>query len=120
MFDIHSEYRTALPDTNFIDSSRLMLPYWMLNGEELEEVFLDTESNDHNQRNVFKEAVIRDRKAHYAGSDEDRGRIHLDTPLPFDIRNVLQHALDRNAEMVDTGEVCAASNKEKAGQPKLM
>lgn len=119
VFDIHSEYRTAFPDANFIDSSNLVLPYWMLNGEELEEFFLDTEANDHNQRNVFKEAVIRDRKAQHAGSDEDRGRIHLDTPLPFDIRNVLQHAIDRNSEMVDTGEVYAASNKEKAGQPKL-
>lgn len=119
MFDIHSEYRTAFPDANFIDSSNLVLPYWMLNGEELEEFFLDTEANDHNQRNVFKEAVIRDRKAQHAGSDEDRGRIHLDTPLPFDIQNVLQHAIDRNSEMVDTGEVYAASNKEKAGQPKL-
>lgn len=118
VFDIHSEYRTAFPDANFIDSSRLVLPYWMLNGEELEEFFLDTESNDHNQRNVFKEAVIRDRKAQYAGSSEDQSRIHLDTPLPFDIRNVLQRAIDLNTEMVDTGEVYAASNKEKAGQPK--
>lgn len=119
VFDIHSEYRTAFPDANFIDSNRLVLPYWMLNGEELEEFFLDTEANDHNQRNVFKDAVIRDRKTQYAGSDQDRGRIHLDTPLPFDIRNVLQHAIDRNTEMVDTGEVYASSNKEKAGQPKL-
>ena len=119
VFDIHSEYRTAFPDANFIDSNRLVLPYWMLNGEELEEFFLDTEANDHNQRNVFKDAVIRDRKTQYAGSDQDRGRIHLDSPLPFDIRSVLQHAIDRNTEMVDTGEVYAASNKEKAGQPKL-
>lgn len=119
VFDIHSEYRTAFPGANFIDSNRLVLPYWMLNGEELEEFFLDTEANDHNQRNVFKDAVIRDRKSQYAGSDQDRGRIHLDTPLPFDIRNVLQHAIDRNTEMVDTGEVYASSNKEKAGQPKL-
>lgn len=119
VFDIHSEYRTAFPDANFIDSNRLVLPYWMLNGEELEEFFLDTEANDHNQRNVFKDAVIRDRKTQYAGSDQDRGRIHLDTPLPFDIRSVLQHAIDRNTEMVDTGEVYASSNREKAGQPKL-
>lgn len=119
VFDIHSEYRTAFPDANFIDSNRLVLPYWMLNGEELEEFFLDTEANDHNQRNVFNDAVIRDRKTQYPGSDQDRGRIHLDTPLPFDIRSVLQHAIDRNTEMVDTGEVYAASNKEKAGQPKL-
>ncbi|ARR52342.1 Bipolar DNA helicase [Rhizorhabdus wittichii DC-6] len=119
IFDIHSEYRSAFPDANFIDSANLVLPYWMLNGEELEEFFIDTEANDHNQRNVFKDGVIMDRKAQFAGSDADRNRIHLDTPLPFDIRNVLRHAVERNVEMVDSGEVYAASNKEKAGQPKL-
>lgn len=119
IFDIHSEYRAAFPEANFIDSASLVLPYWMLSGEELEEFFLDTEANDHNQRNVFKDAVIQSRKAHSTGSDDDKNRIHLDTPLPFDIRDVLAHANYRNTEMVDSGEVYAASNKEKAGQPKL-
>ncbi len=119
IFDIHSEYRAAFPEANFIDSASLVLPYWMLNGEELEEFFLDTEANDHNQRNVFKDAVIQSRKAHFTGEDDDKNRIHLDTPLPFDILDVLAHANYRNTEMVDSGEVYAASNKEKAGQPKL-
>lgn len=39
IFDIHSEYKSAFPDANFIDVSNLVLPYWMLNGEELEEFF---------------------------------------------------------------------------------
>lgn len=43
----------------------------------------------------------------------------MDTPLPFDIRKVLAHVVHRNEEMIDTGEVYAASNKEKGGQPKL-
>jgi len=119
IFDIHSEYRPAFPEANFIDSANLVLPYWLLNGEELEEFFLDTEANDHNQRNVFKDAVIASRKAHFTGSEQDKPKIHLDTPLLFDIRDVLEHAIARNTEMVDTGEVYAASNKEKAGQPKL-
>ena len=119
IFDIHSEYRSAFPDANFLDSANLVLPYWMLNGEELEEFFLDTEANDHNQRNVFKDAVIMDRKAQYSGAEEDKHRIHLDTPVLFDIKSVLKNAIDRNTEMVDTGEVYAASNKEKAGKPKL-
>lgn len=119
IFDIHSEYRAAFPEANFIDSASLVLPYWMLSGEELEEFFLDTDANDHNQRNVFKDAVIQSRKAHFTGGDDDKNLIHLDTPLPFDIRDVLAHANFRNTEMVDSGEVYAASNKEKAGQPKL-
>lgn len=119
VFDIHSEYRSAFPDANFIDVSKLVLPYWMLNGEELEEFFIDTEANDHNQRNVFKEAVLQDRRAKSTGSPGDEQRIHLDSPLPFDIQEVLKYAIEKNTERVATGEVYAASNKEKAGQPKF-
>jgi hypothetical protein len=119
VFDIHSEYRSAFPDANFIDVSNLVLPYWMLNGEELEEFFIDTETNDHNQRNVFKETVLEDRRAKFKGSLDDKQRIHLDSPLPFDIEEVLKYAIAKNAERVATGEVYANSNKEKAGQPKF-
>lgn len=119
VFDIHSEYKSAFPQSNHIDISNLVLPYWMLNGEELEEFFLDTESNDHNQRNIFKEAIINDRRSKFTGSEADKQKIHLDTPIPFDIKNVLAYAIAKNTEYIDTGEVYAASNKEKAGQPKL-
>jgi DNA helicase HerA-like ATPase len=119
VFDIHSEYKSAFPDANFIDISNLVLPYWMLNSEELEEFFLDTEANDHNQRNIFKEAIIKDRREKFAGSESEKQKIHLDSPILFDILKVLQHAIAKNTELVDSGDVYAASNKEKAGQPKL-
>lgn len=120
IFDIHSEYKSAFPNANFIDISNLTLPYWMLNSEELEEFFLDTEANDHNQRNIFKEAIILDRRSKFTGSEIDKQKIHLDSPLLFDIRKVLEYAIDKNTEYIDSGEVYAASNKEKAGQPKLV
>jgi hypothetical protein len=119
VFDIHAEYKSAFPNANFIDVSNLTLPYWMLNSEELEEFFLDTEANDHNQRNVFKEAIIKDRREKFQGAEIDKQKIHLDSPLLFDIQKVLQYANAKNTELIDSGEVYAASNKEKAGQPKL-
>ncbi|RYZ77403.1 MAG: DUF87 domain-containing protein, partial [Proteobacteria bacterium] len=119
IFDIHSEYKSAFPDANFIDISNLTLPYWMLKGEELEEFFLDTEANDHNQRNTFKEAVVLDRRSKFAGTDEEKKRIHLDSPLVFDISTVLKYAIEKNTELIQSGEVYAASNKDgKAGLPK--
>ncbi|RRV24785.1 ATP-binding protein [Stutzerimonas nitrititolerans] len=118
IFDIHSEYKSAFPSANHINISNLALPYWMLNSEELEEFFLDTEANDHNQRNIFKEAIIADRRAKSSASESEKQKIHLDTPVLFDIKEVLAYAIAKNEEMVDTGEVYAASNKEKAGQPK--
>jgi hypothetical protein len=117
VFDIHSEYRSAFPDANFIDVSNLVLPYWMLNSEELEEFFLDTEGNDHNQRNVFKEAIIKDRKDKFQGEETDKQKIHLDSPLVFDIRAVLGTAKAKNEEMIDTGEKYASGAKKD--QPKL-
>jgi len=31
IFDIHSEYKTAFPNANFVDVDNLNLPYWLLN-----------------------------------------------------------------------------------------
>ncbi|TOA99457.1 ATP-binding protein, partial [Vibrio parahaemolyticus] len=117
IFDIHSEYKSAFPSANHIDSSNLVLPYWMLNSEELGEFFLDTEGNDHNQRNIFKEAIIKDRRDKFSGSADDKQKIHLDTPLQFDIRKVLEYVIEKNIEVIDSGEVYASGAKK--GQPKL-
>ncbi len=100
IFDIHSEYKQAFPDANIIDIDHLILPYWLLTSEELIELFIDTEANDYNQRNVFKEAVINSRKKHFKGSDIDRNTIHFDSSLYFNIHEVLQYAIDKNTEMI--------------------
>ena len=100
IFDIHSEYRTAFPSANFIDIANLVLPYWLLNSDELQELFLDTEANDHNQRNVFKEAVITSRKNNFTGSDDKKEKIHFDSPLLFKLEDILKMVKEKNEEMV--------------------
>ncbi len=99
IFDIHSEYRTAFPNANYLDVADIVLPYWLLNSEELQELFLDTEANDHNQRNVFKEAIVENKKYHCTGAY--RERIGYDTPLYFDINQVLCYIKNRNNEKKD-------------------
>ena len=100
IFDIHSEYKSAFPEANFIDINNLKLPYWLLKSEELQELFLDTEANDHNQRNVFKEAVVDSRKKHFSGKEDIKNKIHFDSPLFFEINEVLEDAKAKNEEMV--------------------
>lgn len=117
IFDIHSEYKTAFPDANYLDINNLVLPYWLLNSEELQELFIDTETNDHNQRNVFKEAVVTNRKSYFTGSDIEKEKIHFDSKLYFDIAEVLNVARAKNEEQIDTGETYASGAKK--GQPKL-
>lgn len=101
IFDIHSEYKSAFPNARFIDITTLKLPYWLLNSNELQELFIDTESNDHNQRNVFKEAVVQSKKNHFMGDEEKKEKIHFDSPLKFEIRDVISHARDKNTEKKD-------------------
>lgn len=99
IFDIHSEYKTAFPDANYLDVADIVLPYWLLNSEELQELFLDTEANDHNQRNVFKEAIVENKKLHCNGIYSER--IGYDTPIYFDIKQVLCYIKNRNNEKKD-------------------
>ncbi len=101
IFDIHSEYKTAFPSANLIDIKNLVLPYWMLNSDELEELFLDTEANDHNQRNVFKEAIVNNRRLKFTGSAEEKSKLHYDSPLFFDLKEVIQYVENRNNEKKD-------------------
>ena len=100
IFDIHSEYKAAFPNARFIDITNLKLPYWLLNSDELQELFIDTEANDHNQRNVFKEAVIKSKKDHFSGDAARKEKIHFDSPLMFEIKEVLQFAKDKDTEKV--------------------
>ncbi len=115
IFDIHSEYKSAFPDANNLGIVDLTLPYWLLTSEELEELFIDTEANDHNQRNIFKEAVVNDRRNKYSGSSENKSKIHYDSPLLFDINEVLKFAISKNEEIIVTGQDAKGNDKTKQG-----
>ena len=95
IFDIHSEYRTAFPNSNYIDINNLVLPYWLLNSEELEELLIDTDSNDYNQRSILKEAIVKNKKFHNKDLED---KIHYDMPVYFDINEVLTYISNRNNE----------------------
>jgi DNA helicase HerA-like ATPase len=85
IFDIHSEYKSAFPDANYIDISNLVLPYWLLNSDELEEILLDTgERDNYNQASVFRKLVTDNKKKY----NPTIPKIFYDTPVFFDITEV--------------------------------
>ncbi|HEY1128510.1 MAG: ATP-binding protein [Hydrogenophaga sp.] len=99
IFDIHSEYRTAFPDANFLDASTLTLPYWLLNSEELEEVLLDTgERDNYNQSAVFRHLVTENKKRH----NKCAKNVFYDSPLKFDIHEVLNALYNIKNETVNS------------------
>jgi len=89
IFDIHSEYKSAFPNANHIDINNLVLPYWLLNSEELEEILLDTgERDNYNQASVFRKLVTANKKKY----NPTISKIFYDTPAFFDITEI-QNAL---------------------------
>ncbi|MCB7038348.1 anti-phage-associated helicase HerA [Eggerthella sinensis] len=85
IFDIHSEYKEAFPGANFLSIENLLLPYWLFNSEELEEILLDTgERDNYNQSSVFRMLVTANKKMH----NQDAEKVSYDTPLYFDIIEV--------------------------------
>lgn len=85
IFDIHSEYRNAFPNANFLSIDNLILPYWLMNSEELEEILLDTgERDNYNQSSIFRTLVTENKVLH----NQEERKIYYDTPVFFDIDEI--------------------------------
>lgn len=98
IFDIHGEYQHSFKDKcRALTVDDIKLPYWLMNSEELEDFFLDVEGSDHNQRNIFKRAVVLNKKFYNKGTDgEFKDEITYDTPVYFNIKEVLQYIKNYN------------------------
>jgi len=119
IFDIHSEYKSAFPNANFLDINTLKLPYWLLNSDELEEILLDTgERDNYNQSSIFRKIVTLNKIKHNVGITN----IFYDTPIKFDLNEVVNAIFNlknetRNAKnpefmMIDSPDVEADKGKE--------
>lgn len=95
LFDIHSEYRSAFPASNYIDVEKLVLPYWLMNGEELEELFVESgENQSYNQTSLLRRVITRN-KQKYNDYNEN---ITFDTPVKFSIKEVMDCILNLSKE----------------------
>lgn len=113
VFDLHGEYRELsyarhlrIPGPEELgkaDSSTLFLPYWLLNAEELQAMFIDrSEFSAHNQVMAFQDIVVDEKKKALETLEKKEvlNAFTLDSPVPFKIIDVLTE-LDRlNTEMV--------------------
>lgn len=123
VFDLHGEYsmlsyakQLRIPGPDEIgksDVSLLYLPYWLLNTEELQAMFIDrSEFSAHNQVMMFQDTVINMKKKTLLDHKRDDilKAFTLDSPIPFDIKKVLEELSRINSEMV-TG----STGKDKQG-----
>lgn len=112
VFDLHGEYRklsyarhVRIPGPEELGTTSaeiLYLPYWLLNAEELQAMFIDrTEFSAHNQVMKFQDIVIDDKKRVLTEKKKQDvlDAFTLDSPVPFEIRNVLKELRRLNEEM---------------------
>ena len=86
IFDIHSEYISAFPDANTININDLVLPYWLLNADELEELFLESgDNNNYNQSSLLRNLITENKIV----KNPTEKKVFFDSPLKFDIDEIL-------------------------------
>lgn len=87
LFDIHGEYKSAFPKANSLDVENLFLPYWLMNGEELEELFVESgDFQAYNQVSLLRRLVTQNKQLHNA----EFPRVTFDSPILFSMNEVLQ------------------------------
>ena len=94
IFDIHGEYDKAFPNANSlsVENNSLKLPYWLMNSEELEDMFIESnESNSHNQVSQFKHAVIENKKKH-----NPQLKVTYDSPVYFSLDEIYNFICNKN------------------------
>lgn len=123
VFDLHGEYRELsyarhlrIPGPEELgktDDSLLFLPYWLLNAEELQAMFIDrSEFSAHNQVMAFQDTVVAEKKKRLESLNKTDvlNAFTLDSPVPFNITDVLAELERLNKEMVP-----GSSGKDKQG-----
>ena len=119
IFDIHSEYQSAFKlaaeenfSINCLDVEKLCLPYWLMNSQELEALFIESnEMNSHNQISQFKKAVILSKEKHNPTMEH----INYDTPVYFDISEVYRYIKNKNSEVINKNETLPHLPKRSDG-----
>lgn len=107
IFDIHAEYESAftiegdLFSLNTLNIDNIILPYWLMNSEELESLFIETnEKNAYNQISQFRSAVVKNKQKY----NKDIMNIKYDTPIYFNIEEVFNYITNVNNEVINKAE----------------
>lgn len=117
LFDIHGEYSTdsfkrdgvlqlkiATPSdlsvTDKIKKGILMVPYWLLNYEEMQALLLDrSDQNAPNQAMLFSREVLREKEKTVANTIYNN-IITVDSPVAYDLQPLVQAFEKLDTEMV--------------------
>lgn len=117
LFDIHGEYSTpefrmdgvnqykiATPSdltvANKLANGIIMVPYWLLNYEEMQALLLDrSDQNAPNQAMIFSREVLSAKEQRVVGTAYEN-LVTVDSPVAYDLNPVLSKLKELDTEMV--------------------
>ena len=111
LFDLHGEYSPAFPNCKKLDVDSLVLPYWLMNSEELEEMFIESNDNSsYNQISQFKHCVTLNKKKY----NKNLTKVNYDSPVYFNISEVYKYLFNQNiaTKFAATGELAIEERNE--------
>ena len=104
ILDIHNEYKNAFQgNSNHLPIADFELPYWLMNFEEIREMFID-ERDEHaaSQITVLKDLIVASKK----GKNPEMSNIlTVDTPVYYDIAEIRAKMQFLDTEKVGSGTV---------------
>ena len=116
IFDLHGEYSSAFPAARAIGVDTIKLPYWLMNSEELEEMFIESnEQNSHNQVSQFRNAVIENKKKHASNGE---AAVSYDSPIYFSLQEVVNYLTHLNTEVIS--KIATDRNLPKFADDQLL
>lgn len=114
IFDLHGEYRTAFPKGYHLDINNLVLPYWLMNGEELEELLVESGENQaYNQSSLLRRIITRNKQ-----KKSGQAKVFFDSPVQFSMKEVLNCIVNLTRETRDTkspGKIMLKSGQKEFG-----
>lgn len=85
IFDLHSEYMSAFPKSKVITVDSLILPYWLLNEDEMEDMFLESgDNNNYNQESLLRSIITVAKRM----ANPSVKKVNFDSPIQYDIAHV--------------------------------
>ena len=110
IFDPHGEYSSAFPSDNHLSINNLLLPYWLMNGEELEELLIETGENQaYNQASLLRRIITRNKQKHSGNS-----KVMFDSPVRFSLTEVLNCIVNLSRETRDYKKTATYTIKDAA------
>ncbi|MEL7638725.1 MAG: DUF87 domain-containing protein [Solidesulfovibrio sp.] len=92
LLDPHDEYAAAFGDrAESVTPDTLTLPYWLLDFEEMVQVFCSSERPYREvEANILKECVLAAKAEYWRGAGGDEAGLTIDTPTPYRLARVTE------------------------------